>query len=277
MTFSFFIYRIYIDNHEGRMHYERSTLFIFQANKKNSMGVIRKKLSKINFNENALLPRCLIMNTYNSTQKYLNSSLHSFWEDRFFDITIMTYDPNHQVKPSLSYINPFKKVLTAVEITPKIKWFPDKEDNLKGQISYDKNRPQIERMKKRATEISSQPINSKRTLTTSKRLSEMLTPEFQGLFKELNDAKDLRIQEIDDKNVKFILESLHMIMLTITIIIIILLKVFFMKFSRTVWQKLNISRIIIEPPVYHESNYWLERIVFGFFLTSCIVYTGYGY
>ncbi|XP_051161663.1 uncharacterized protein LOC127281800 [Leptopilina boulardi] len=72
-------------------------------------------------------------------------------------------------------------------------------------------------------------------------------------------------------------EFWYLILGTIGMIGIIRLTAFYMRFERSTWQILNIFQIIIGMSTAREPKKFVERIVFGSLLITCVVYSGYFY
>lgn len=119
--------------------YARTTLFVLPWNDE-MFKMLDKVMMIKTFLEYEFIQRCLIVDSLSSTDDYLNSTLHHFWQSYYLDITILTYSPQIQeiIKtkmqdlPRLKLINPFTMNFSSQVVSSESEWFPNKIRDLNG-------------------------------------------------------------------------------------------------------------------------------------------------
>lgn len=260
-------------------------------------------------------PRFLILNSFLSTHEDINRILHSFWRNKYLDVTFLTYNYEFQKKIEstsekllqLSQINPFTDKNVTHAVSSETEWFPNKVLDLNGyKLEYDLESDETlsENVKSmKFLQILSQVMNFKPY--TNKRKHKMETSDLSVFVERtkvdpelyLNmesmytnyyqSMRNLRILKLDsakavlpqsvkvNKDVILSSELWYMILITIITIAIIRLLALLLKFKKISWQTLGLFQIVIGMSITREPKMMTERIVFGSVVIGCIIYTSY--
>lgn len=279
----------------------RTTLFVLHCKDKESWNQTFEALEMIkNLSEKSSLPRCLIVSSFSSTE-HLNGTLHSLWQSKYLDITILTYQQRQMMletkppkKPYLNQINPFTTEFSSRIISSESQWFPNKLRDLnryKLNFTYELNlldRHRERDLETKFTEIMKRTMNFESNLNSTQTDVLKYDPhEYFHYF--FPNPPNVRIQKIGHikavipnkvkftKDIVVLPEFWYMVLITIGTIATVKLAVFLMEFKRSVWQSLNIIQIIIGMSANQEPRNVSGRIVFGSILITCLVYSSYFY
>ncbi|XP_051169625.1 uncharacterized protein LOC127286993 [Leptopilina boulardi] len=273
-----------------------STLFVFYNETKKYEQLLKKYFMAPN-------PRLLIINPFLLSPKYLNDTLHSFWKNKYLDITLLSHNQQRKVMfnksqlyevPEISLINPFTNEFFSGKVSSDSQWFPNKLHDLNGyELKFFNLTPiymsENNEMKIKRMGILQHKMNFKYLFVNQWFNDYAVIPSIVAIDIDLYDDKQLKILKYDfykfviPKKIKhsngIILteEFWYLVLGTIVMIVIIRLTSFCMRFEKSAWQILNISKIIIGLPPYREPKKQLERIIFGSLLITCIVYSSYFY
>lgn len=278
-----------------------TTLIVFQAKNETSVQIIQNYFNQMKSTRRLSRTRCLIMASFMSSDDYLYKTLDLFWKREYLDVTILTYDENFQIAPVLSQMNKFKNNYFAQKISSKTDWFPNKLNDFNGTKIYfsiewsSLSHYDYKKFQERVIQIFTKGMNFEYRdeayyiFKNTQHLRLYETTCSEGKYNYLQDENILRMHKIDSikavipknkkytKRIVFSLEILHMILGTISTILVIRIVAFFMRFTGITWQTLNISKIIMGMAADQEPTNLNERIIFASLLITCIVYTGYFY
>lgn len=79
-------------------------------------------------------PRCLVVNSFLSTEEDVRETLDLFWQNKYLDVTLLTHSVESEGKietssdksPLLSHFNPFTNNYSTRVVSAESQWFPDK-------------------------------------------------------------------------------------------------------------------------------------------------------
>lgn len=276
----------------------RTTLYVFHCTNSNSFSHQKDftfMVTQIRWLSGGKpLPRCLIINCYS------NDILNTFWQKKFLDITLMSYNNEHQVMLktishklpllTMSEYNPFTNKTNMEIVSADSKWFPNKLHDLNGyKLNF--SCPSLnsftckEKASIRLAELMAQTLNL--TFEIQKTNADFYLDLKRNYNDEIIVNTDLRFLKLSSS--KFVIpknlkhskkiivspEFWYMLLLTFCTVALIRFTAFCMRFKRSTWQMLNISKIIMGMSTDEEPNNFRGRLIFGSLLITCLVYSGY--
>lgn len=292
----------------------RTTLFIFILNIRAEETMSHLNASFIEFwyrSQGNSFPKCLIHFSRQGKALFYENFLKRLWHNYMLDISVLenlVANRSWQTKNTISIhrVNLFKNKYTNQKITPRSKWFPNKLLDLHGQqiklmlTSNDFLKPKeyYYEIGKFGSYIAQsmhcgvkihhsreRVVNSSLLIKTGSEMTidtvfilltnaSIVTNPIRILF--FSTAKAV-IPNVRSKTQSFKVseEFVYMIVTTTVAIAVIRIAALLVKFNSSIWNTFNICQIIMGMSVVNEPRKLAERIAFGAFMLSSMVYSGY--